>query len=204
LKLTQRQEQVLLYIRSYQEKLGITPTIREICSHFGLKGPAGIHRILHVLVEKGYLIASAGKKRSWRIPGGPVGKNIPIIGRIAAGIPIMALENREDELRIDPSIFGSKTCFALRVQGDSMIEAHIADGDLAIIRPQSQAENGQIVAVIVRNILHEATLKILRKTKGTMELHSANSAYPPMVFSGWQRGRIRIVGKLVGIIRRSY
>ena len=154
LKLTQRQEQVLLYIRSYQEKLGITPTIREICGHFGLKGPSGIHRILHVLVEKGYLIAPDGKKRSWRIPGGPVGKTIPIIGRIAAGIPIMALENREDELPIDPSIFGSKTCFALRVQGDSMIEAHIADGVMAIIRPQSQAESGQIVAVIVRNILH--------------------------------------------------
>jgi len=204
LKLTQRQEQVLLYIRSYQEKLGITPTIREICSHFGLKGPAGIHRILHVLVEKGYLIASAGKKRSWRIPGGPVGKTIPIIGRIAAGTPIMALENQEDELPVNPSMFGSKTCFALRVQGDSMINAHIADGDLAIICPQSQAENGQIVAVIVRHILHEATLKILRKTKGTMELHSANSAYPPMVFSGWHRGRIRIVGKLVGIIRKNY
>ena len=204
MELTQRQAEVLYYIRSYQEKLGITPTIREICGHFGLKGPAGIHRILHVLVEKGCLIASAGKKRSWRIPGGPVGKTIPIIGRITAGIPIMALENREDELRIDPSIFGSKTCFALRVQGDSMIEAHIADGDLAIIRPQSQAESGQIVAVIVRNILHEASLKILRKTKGTMELHSANSAYPPMVFNGWHRGRIRIVGKFVGIIRRSY
>jgi repressor LexA len=204
LELTKRQAEVLYYIRSYQEKLGITPTIREICSHFGLKGPAGIHRILHLLVEKGYLIAPAGKKRSWRIPGGPVGKTIPIIDRIATGIPIMALENREDELPIDPSIFGSKICFALRVQGDSMIDAHIADGDLAIIRPQSRAENGQIVAVIVRNILHEATLKILRKTKGTMELHSANSAYPPMVFSGWHRGRIRIVGKLVGIIRRSY
>ena len=204
MKLTQRQEQVLLYIRSYQEKLGITPTIREICSHFGLKGPAGIHRILHVLVEKGYLIASAGKKRSWRIPGGPVGKTIPIIGRIAAGTPIMALENQEDELPVNPSMFGSKACFALRVQGDSMIDAHIADGDLAIIRPQSQAESGQIVAVIVRHILHEATLKILRKTKGTTELHSANSAYPPMIFSGWHRGRIRIVGKLVGIIRKNY
>jgi len=66
----------------------------------------------------------------------------------------MALENREDELPIDPSIFGSKICFALRVQGDSMFEAHIADGVMAIIRPQSQAESGQIVAVIVRNILH--------------------------------------------------
>ena len=203
MELTQRQKEVLYYIRSYQEKFGITPTIREICSHFGLKGPAGIHRILHVLIEKKYLIASAGKKRSWRIPGGPVGKTIPIIGRIAAGIPIMALENREDELPVDPSIFGSEICFALRVQGDSMIDAHIADEDMAIIRPQDQAESGQIAAVIVKDILHEATLKILRKTKSTTELHSANSAYPPMSFSGRQRSRIRIIGKFVGLIRRN-
>ena len=116
----------------------------------------------------------------------------------------MALENREDELPMNPSIFGSETCFALCVQDDCMIDTHIADGDMAIIRPQNQAENGQIVAVIVKNILHEATLKILQKTRGTTELHSANSAYPPIIFSGWQRGRIRIVGKLVGIVRKSY
>ena len=75
---------------------------------------------------------------------------------------------------------------------------------ILIRKANKGAERGQIVAVIVKDILHEATLKILRKTRGITELHSANSAYRPMVFSGWQRGRIRIVGKLVGIIRRSY
>ncbi|MDP2647212.1 MAG: transcriptional repressor LexA [Desulfobacterales bacterium] len=203
MKLTQRQEEILMYIRSHQEKLGMTPTVREICTHFDLNGPAGVHRILHVLVEKGHLMSTAGKKRSWRIPGLSVGKTIPLVGRIAAGTPILAIENREDELPVNPSMFASEMCFALRIQGDSMIEAHIMDGDLAIIRPQNNAENGQIVAVIVENILHEATLKILRKTKSTLELHSANRAYPPLVFSGRQRQRVRIVGKLAGIIRRN-
>ena len=202
--LTQRQAEVLQYVRSHQEEFGITPTVREICDYFGLKGPAGIHRILHVLVEKGYLATSAGKKRSWRIPGLFGGKSIPIIGRIAAGMPILAQENREDELPVDPSVFGAENCFALRVQGDSMIEAHIEDGDLAIIRPQSQADSGQIVAVIVEDTLHEATLKIVRKTRYTTELHSANSAYQPIIFSGRQRSRIRIIGKFVGIIRRRF
>lgn len=202
-KLTERQASVLNFIRTHQQEYGISPTVREICAHLDLKGPAGIHRILHVLIEKGYLRSSAGKKRSWRLPGGPVRKTIPVIGRIAAGAPIEAMESREDELPMDPAVFGCETCFALRVQGDSMIEAHIAEGDLAIIRPQTVAENGQIVAVTVEELLLEATLKILRKTRSATELHSANSAYQPLVFKGRERRRIRIVGKFVGIIRRT-
>lgn len=199
--LTQRQAQVLDYIRQHQEKYAISPTVREICAHFGLKGPAGIHRILHVLVEKGFLLADSGKKRSWRLPGVSVGKIMPVIGKIAAGRPIMAVENREATLPIDPSIFGFKDCFALRVQGDSMIDAHIAEGDLAIIRPCSQADNGQIVAVVIEDMLYEVTLKILHKTKKRIELRSANRVYAPMIFRGGQRSRIRIIGQYVGIIR---
>jgi len=201
--ITRRQAEVLQYVRSHQEKFGITPTVREICDHFGLTGPAGIHRILHVLVEKGCLSSSAGKKRSWRIPGGFTGKSIPLIGRIAAGRPILAIENREEELPVDPSIFGADNCFALQVQGDSMIDVHIKDGDLAIIRPQNQADSGEIVAVIIEDIEHEATLKILRRNQYKTELLSANRAYPPIVFSGRQRSRIRIIGKFVGVIRRE-
>ncbi|MFC1532130.1 transcriptional repressor LexA [Thermodesulfobacteriota bacterium] len=203
MELTKRQEEVLNYIRTFQEKIGITPTVREICGHLGLTAPAGIHRILHVLVEKGCLISTTGKKRSWRIPGGPIRKNIPIIGRIAAGAPIMAIENREDELAMDPLTFGTETCFALRVQGDSMLEAHIADGDLAIIQPQSQADNGQIAAVIVEDLLTEATLKIVKKKNGFTELLPANKAYKPIVLKGTQQNQIKIIGKLGGIIRRE-
>jgi len=202
LDLTRRQAEVLRYVRSHQEEFGIAPTVREICDHFSLRGPAGIHRILHVLVDKGYLAASSGKKRSWRIPGMLGGKSIPIIGRIAAGVPILAVENREEELPVDPSVFGAPDCFALRVQGDSMIGVHIEDGDLAIIRPQNQVDSGQIAAAIVEDILHEATLKIVRKNRYTTELHSANSAYQPIISKGPQRSRIRIIGRFVGIIRR--
>jgi repressor LexA len=202
MELTKRQEEVLIFIRGYQEKMGITPTVREICDHFGLKAPAGIHRILHVLVKKGYLITTAGKKRSWRIPGGSVRKKIPLIGQIAAGTPIMAIENREDELAIEPSTFGAESCFALRVKGDSMIDAHIIDGDMAIIQPQNQIDNGQIAAVMVDNLLPEATLKILKKGKDFTELLPANKAYNPIILKGEQQDQISIIGKLVGIIRR--
>jgi repressor LexA len=201
--LTKRQAEVLQYVRSHQENFGIVPTVREICNHFGLKGPAGIHRILHVLVNKGYLTVSTGKKRSWRIPGGFTGKSIPLIGKITAGVPILAIENREEELPIDPSIFGSEDCFALHIQGDSMIDAYIKNGDFAVIRPQNHAENGEIVAVIVEDMEHEATLKILRKNQYATELLPANTAYAPLRFKGRQRSRIRIIGKYVGIIRRD-
>lgn len=200
--LTKRQEEVFAYICSYQEKMGITPTVREICGHFGVSAPAGIHRILHVLIDKGYLIATKGKKRAWRIPGGPVKKKIPILGRIAAGTPIMAIENREDELLVDPSTFGNESSFALRVKGDSMIDAHIKDGDIAIIQQQDYVDNGQIAAIMIEDILDEATLKIFNKSKNITELLPANKTYNPIILKGAQQKKIMILGKLVGIIRK--
>ena len=182
--------------------MGITPTVREICDHFGVSAPAGIHRILHVLIDKGYLIAAKGKKRAWRIPGGPVKKKIPILGRIAAGTPIMAIENREDELLVDPSTFGNESCFALRVKGNSMIDAHIKDGDIAIIQPQEYVDNGQIAAVMIEDILDEATLKIFNKSKNLTELLPANNVYDPIILKGTQQKKINILGKLIGIIRK--
>jgi repressor LexA len=202
LQLTKRQEEVFTFICSYQEKMGITPTVREICGHFGVSAPAGIHRILHVLIEKGYLVATKGKKRAWRIPGGPVKKKIPVLGRIAAGTPIMAIENREDELLVDPSTFGNESCFALRVKGDSMIDAHIKDGDIAVIHPQNHADNGQIAAVMIEDILDEATLKIFNKSKNVTELLPANKVYDPIILKGSEQKKINILGKLIGIIRK--
>ena len=202
MKLTKRQEEVLAYVNSYQDKMGITPTVREICGHFGVSAPAGIHRILHVLIEKGYLVAAKGKKRAWRIPGGPVKKKIPVLGRIAAGAPIMAIENREDELPIDPATFGSESCFALRIKGDSMIDAHIMDGDIAIIQQQDYVDNGQIAAVMIEDLLDEATLKIFNKSKNITKLLPANTAYDPVVLKGSQQKNINILGKLIGIIRK--
>lgn len=200
--LTPRQHSVLDFIRSHQREEGMAPTVREICAHLGLKGPAGVHRILNILIERGYLLSNTGKKRSWRLAEETPEITLPVIGNISAGLPIEAIENREEELPLNPRLFGSANCFALRIRGDSMIEAHIMDGDLAIIEPGPTANDGEIVAALVDDIMPEATLKILRRTDKTIELLPANSAYEPLVFRGRDRERVTVIGRYLGIIRR--
>ncbi len=202
MELTKRQMEVLDFIRENFRKKGVAPTVREICSHFGLKGPAGVHRILKVLEKKGCIVSEPGKKRSWRLTGASGYGSIPVAGRIAAGRPIDAIENIEDELPFDPGYFGSEECFGLRVQGDSMVDVHIAHGDIAIIRPQKDVDDGEIAAVMVEEVLPEATLKIVRRRRGVVELVAANSSYDPLIFKGKERNKIEIIGKLVGVIRR--
>ncbi len=201
--LTPRQKSVLDFIVVFQQEQRMAPTVREICAHLGLRGPAGIHRILGVLKEKGYLISEAGKKRSWRFSKENTGKGIPLVGSIAAGVPIEAIENFQEELAISPKLFGCDDCFGLRVSGDSMIEAHILDGDLAIIRPQQRVENGEIAAVTVEGTLPEATLKIVYRSRNSLTLAPANSALSPLVVKGPLRKRVAIIGKLVGVVRRA-
>lgn len=203
LDLTPRQKSVLDFIIGHQQEHQMAPTVREIAAHLGLSSPAGIHRILNILKERGYINAEAGKKRSWRFSGELPGKGVPLIGSIAAGTPLEAIENFEEELPVSPSIFGTDVCFGLKVKGDSMIDAHIISGDTAIIRPQKTVENGEIAAVIVQDLLTEATLKIIHRTRTTLTLTPANAAHCPMVFKGPHRKKVSILGKLVGIVRRS-
>ncbi len=200
--LTERQKSVLEYIISFQKTHRMAPTVREIAAHLGLSAPAGIHRILNILKDRGYVVAEAGKKRSWRFSKEVPGRGIPLIGAIVAGTPLEAVENLEEELPVSPSLFGCDTCFGLRVKGDSMIDAHIMDGDLAIIRPQQWVESGEIAAVMVRDLISEATLKIVRRTRSTLTLAPANPAYPPLEFKGPRRGMVSIVGRFVGVVRR--
>ena len=176
--LTPRQKSVLDFIVTFQRERHMAPTVREIGAHLGLRGPAGIHRILNILKDKGYILAEAGKKRSWRFSKELTGGGIPLIGNIAAGCPVEAVENWEAELPISPDLFGCKHCFSLRVRGDSMIEAYIMDGDLAVMWPQPRVENGEIAAVLLQDVLPEATLKIIRRTRSTLSLEPANTAYP--------------------------
>ena len=200
--LTSRQKSVFEYIAAYQKDYGIAPTIREICDHFGLSSPGGVHRILGVLKEKGFVQAEAWKKRSWRTGHSLVTKGLPVVGTIAAGDPLEALENIEEVLGIDPQLFGSEACFALRVRGDSMIDAHILDGDIAVIRPQRKVENGEIAAVLVQDVLPEATLKRVYKDRTSIRLHAENESYEPLIFKGRKRGVVSIIGKMVGVLRR--
>ena len=200
--LTPRQQSVLDFIVAFQRQQRMAPTVREIGEHLGLSAPAGIHRLLHVLKDKGYIVAEPGKKRSWRLARKISGSGIPLLGAVAAGVPIEALKNVEEELMVDPGLFGCERCFGLRVRGDSMIGANIADGDIAIIRPQQQVNNGEIAAVLVEDLLTEATLKIVQRTKTALTLKSANLKYRSLVFRYSGRQRVSIIGKYVGILRR--
>jgi repressor LexA len=202
--LTPRQRSVLDFIFVFQKEHRMAPTVREIGEHLGLSAPAGIHRLLHVLKDKGFIVAEPGKKRSWRLARKISGSGIPLLGAVAAGLPIEALENIEEELMVDPGLFGCERCFGLRVRGDSMIGASISDGDIAIIRPQQQVDNGEIAAVLVEDLLTEATLKIVYRTKTALTLKSANPKYRSFVFRYSGCERVSIIGKYVGIVRRAY
>lgn len=200
MELTPRQKSVFDVICDYHRQNGFSPTVREICQRLGLSGPAGVHRILGVLEEKGYIRSSSGKKRSWR-PVEAVADMMPVAGRIAAGEPLDVWDSPVERIPVDPKLYGNTECFALRVIGDSMDGDHILDGDLAIIRPQPDVVDGRIAAVLVDGMFYEATLKKVRKFRNVLELHSSNPAYPVIGFSQNTRKRVRVVGQYVGLIR---
>ncbi|MFP3979754.1 MAG: transcriptional repressor LexA [Desulfobacterales bacterium] len=202
MELTPRQESVYRVICKYHREHGYSPSVREICGKLGLAGPAGVHRILGVLEEKGVIRSAAGKKRSW-VPVEFPEEGMPVAGTIAAGEPLDVWDHPDERIGVDPMLYGNEDCFALRVKGDSMTGAHILDGDLAVIRPRADVDDGQIAAVLVAGILPEATLKSVKKRAGTLELHSANPAYKTIRFSGAKRKKVKIIGRYVGLIRKA-
>lgn len=203
MSVSSRQQKVLAFIRLFQEENGYSPSLREICAALELSSAGSLIKHMRRLESEGLLKRSPGKKRAWSVVQGPIIPSIPLIGRIAAGTPILAETNKEDDLPVDPMLFGVAEAFALRVQGDSMIDAHIREGDIGVIRPQADADDGSIVAVVIEGMETEATLKIIRRKKAALELVAANSRYEPLVFHGSEQARVQIVGKLIGIIRRA-
>lgn len=200
-EITTRQKEILSFIGSFQDREGFSPSLREICKGLGLASAGSLLKHMRVLEKGGYLTGVPGKKRAWKLTSRSSTVFIPLIGQIAAGTPILAQENREEDLPVDPRLFGSDSVFALRVRGDSMIDAQIRDGDLAIIRPQAVVQNGEIVAVQVEGLEPEATLKVFRRSPADIELHAANPSYQPLVFIGDEQARVKILGRLVGVIR---
>jgi len=224
LKLTSTQERVLIFLNHFIGKRGFPPTLREIAFHFGLKGPKAPQKTLNILERKGYIRRSPGGSRAIEIlkpkPGrssGPLGEiwktrwtalrtetveglslPVPIVGRVTAGEPILAIENIEGYIHLDRSLVSSKNVFLLRVQGDSMIEAHIQDGDFAMVRPQSSAENGEIVVALIED---EATIKRIFQKRDLVRLEPANPTMEPIVVRKGEK-KITIVGKVVGIFRK--
>jgi repressor LexA len=200
--ITERQKEILDFMGAHQEREGFPPALREICKALGLASAGSLIKHIRILEKEGSLTRLSGKKRAWKLITRPARTSVPLIGQIAAGTPILAEENKEEDLPVDPILFGTHKAFALRVQGDSMKDECIRVGDLAIVKPQEEAENGEIVAALIEGIESEATLKILRRNNGDIELHPANPSYPIQRFSGPDRAKVKILGKLIGVIRR--
>ncbi len=185
---------VMDYIRKFSEENGYTPSVREIGKECGIKSTATVHSYLEKLQTKGFLNKATNKKRAVTI-GRSSGVNIPLIGTVTAGQPIFAYENYEDYYTFPVGEFRGEELFMLRVQGTSMIDAGIMDGDKIIVRKQATAENGEIVVAIVDD---SATVKRFYRKNGQIILHPENEALSDMVFEGDQ---VAILGKVVGLMR---
>lgn len=201
-RLTPRQRQVLDFIADTIRSRGYPPTIREIGERFGISSTNGVRAILSVLAKKGYIERKPFVSRGIELKAYPIPSDgvtwVPIVGRIAAGQPVLAAENIEGTLALDRSWAGSGELFALRVKGDSMQGAGIFDGDYVIVRQQPTAENGEIVAAIVGE---EATVKRLFREGNLIRLMPENSAMEPIVIRKREE-EVRIAGKVVGVLRK--
>ena len=195
--LTNRQGQVLDFIKAFQNKHGYPPTVREVAANFGFKSPRAAHDHIKALERKGFLISAQGKPRAL---GVKVPRTvIPVLGRIAAGEPLLAVEESDEVLDLDPSFFGMGRFFALRVKGDSMTGDHITEDDLVILRAQETAHPTEICAVLIGE---DVTLKRVVPTAGGVELRASNPAVKPIVVNPSQDSP-RILGVMVGLVRKK-
>ena len=199
-ELTARQKELFDFLKEFFREKGFPPTLREIASHFGLKGPRGPQKTLNILERKGYIRKIPGESRAIEILGFSSSNiiSVPIVGRVRAGEPILAIENIEGYFNLDRSFASSKDLFLLRVQGDSMIDAHIQDGDFALVKPQSNAENGEIVVALIED---EATIKRIFAKRDLIRLEPANPDMEPIVIKKGEK-KVSLVGKVVGIFRK--
>jgi repressor LexA len=205
--LTKKQKTVYNFIKSWYTKKGYPPTIREIASHIGVKSTNAVHNYLKILYRKGFLTREDMKSRTWR----PVESEeiratvaVPVLGRIAAGLPILAEENRMGTIRMDPSLVeNAGESFALQVSGDSMIEAGIHDGDYVFVNTASEIESGDIVAAIIGD---EATVKYYFREKNAVRLQPANRNMAPIYLKPDRGNQIEttIVGKITGVYRKLF
>lgn len=222
--LTQKQRDLLLFIHGRLQKEGIPPSYDEMKDALGLHSKSGIHRLVNALEERGFLKRLPNRARAIEIlklpdafaGDNPAGSNvvsgafgketpainpdaysIPLHGRIAAGTPIEALENVHENISIPPSMLGKGDHYALEISGDSMVELGIMDGDTVLIKRTEVADNGDVVVALVDD--EEATLKTLHKRGHQVALKPANPEHSTQILPA---DRVRIQGKLVGLMRR--
>jgi repressor LexA len=208
-QLTDRQEEILSFIQQFQQECGYPPTLREIGKRFDISSTFGVKRHLDALSKKGYLNIQSNASRGISITKDESinslamdvserdNYSIPIIGRVAAGSPILAEENVEGSIMIDPTfIKKTENSFALKVKGDSMIDAGIYEGDLVIVTPNQNVSNGDI---IVARINDEVTVKTYEYQNRMIKLIPQNKDYSPIVVGN--KEEFSIVGKVTGVLR---
>jgi len=197
--LSGKQSDILNFIKKQIREKGYPPTVREICAGVGLSSTSTVHGHLERMEKKGIIKRDKTKTRAIEIVEDSFNRkeliNIPLIGTVTAGVPILAFENIEDTFSIPSGYVKSKKeLFMLRIKGESMIEAGILDGDLAIIEKDNTAENGEIVIALIDN---DATLKRFYKEKDHIRLQPENSSMAPIIVKD-----CTILGKLVGLYRK--
>jgi len=198
-EISERQQSILDFIRETMAVRGMPPTMREIGAKFGIRSTNGVEKHLSVLERSGHINRERGKSRGIAAIGGSRPADIvPLLGRVAAGVPVQSPENKDGEVTVDLSLFALKTSqnvFALGVRGDSMMDAHILDGDTVLVRERATAANGDIVVALVDG---DATVKRFFLENGRVRLQPENQTMEPMYFDG---GDLRIIGKVVGVMR---
>ncbi len=196
-EITARQKMVLDFIADHLERHGYPPTLREIGGHLGVSGTLGVMKHLDALERKGYIRKTAGSSRGIMITGPGTVVSVPIVGTVRAGALQPAIEEIEGYFSIDRSRLPAEDAFFLRVKGDSMINAAILEGDLALVRPQSTAQNRDIVVAMIDG---EATLKRFYRGRGHIRLQPENPNMEPIIVRPGD-GELTIIGKVVGIYR---
>ncbi len=198
--LTRRQREIYDYICQFVEREGYSPSLEEIGRHFGLSSVATVHKHVHHLVEKGFLKKAWNRSRSVEPvreeadAGSPL-VELPILGSVAAGSPIEAVE-QGDSVSVPPEMTGRGDCYVLRVRGDSMIEDQIADGDMVVIESRHAARNGETVVAMLPG--HEATLKRFYRSGDQVRLVPANAAMDPIEIHA---SEVEIRGVVRGLLR---
>lgn len=200
--LTDRQKEILGFLKDFIADFGYPPTLREICRSFGINGPKNARKHLDALEKKGFIKRRANISRAIEVEGCPA-KNavsIPVVGRVRAGVPNLAVEDVLGHVTLDSRFFKCKDAFLLKVEGDSMRGAGIEEGDYVIVRPQKEALNNDIV---VASIGDKTTVKRFFRKGQTIILKPENPGYPPIeIKNPGDAGReVTIIGKVISIIK---
>jgi repressor LexA len=191
--LTKKQRKVLELIRINIQETGYPPTVRELCRALGVHSSATAFKYLKILEKKGYIRREKEKTRAIKLT--PQIRNFPLVGKVAAGNPLLALQEYTEIIPVPEELAGNTESFLVQVEGDSMIGDHILDGDYVMINPQSNADNGDIVIALINQ--EEVTVKRFHKNKGKISLMPSNPAYQPIITRD-----VIILGRVTGIIRR--